>query len=154
MKTDIESRRLLLVEDDPAMRDLMSEVLRDAGYAVDAAENGARALVEVFRDAGLDGYDLVLSDVRMPGMDGLELAWVLRDLDGPPIVLVSAFATPQLRQEARDAGVLALVSKPFDSERLVDLIRTLCAAPIDGAGLGPDAACSGIDTPMLHEPPR
>lgn len=126
MEPTTEPRRLLLVEDDPAMRDLMTEILRDAGYAVDAAENGSRAVIEMFRAAGLDGYDLVVSDVRMPGMDGLELAWLLRDLGGPPIVLVSAFATPELRREALDAGVLELLSKPFDSDRLVALIRELC----------------------------
>ena len=126
MEPTIVPKRLLVVEDDPAMRDLVTEVLRDAGYVVDPAENGARAVIEVFRHAGLDGYDLVVSDVRMPGMDGLDLAWLLRDLAGPPIVLVSAFATPELRQEALDAGVLEILSKPFDSDRLVAVIREVC----------------------------
>lgn len=115
--------RLLLVEDDPAMRDLMVEVLSDAGYDVKATGGGSKAILELFRPPGLGGYDVVVTDLRMPGMDGIELLRLIRDIGGPPVVLVSAFATPDVREEALEAGVVEVVSKPFEAAFLLSSIE-------------------------------
>ena len=118
-----DAARLLVVEDDPAMRDLMVELLTDAGYDVMAAPGGSRAVWELFRSPGLNGYDLVVTDLRMEGMDGMELLRLIRDLEGPPVLMVSAFATPEIRDEAFEAGVVEVLSKPFDSDCLLSAVR-------------------------------
>ena len=118
--------RILLVEDDAEMRSLLTEALRDEGYAVDAAENATQAAMAIVAERDtIDAYDLVLSDVRMPGITGIELTAFVRRLLGPPVVLVSGFATPELIREGRDAGAITVLAKPLDLGRLIALVRKL-----------------------------
>ena len=121
--------RILLVEDDPSMRALLAEILRGEGYAVDAAADGTRAAERLFVDDALADYDLIVSDVRLPGMGGVELAAHVSRAMGPPVLLMSAFATPQLVQEGVAAGAVDVIAKPFDLNHLITVLRRL--APPD-----------------------
>ncbi|HZI18170.1 MAG TPA: sigma-54 dependent transcriptional regulator [Pyrinomonadaceae bacterium] len=106
---------LLIVDDEQGMRQLLSHVFGRAGHAVRVAENGARAL-ELLRESPAD---LVVSDVRMPDMDGIELLRRVRELlPGTAVVLMTAFATVETAREAFKLGADDFIQKPFDVEEL------------------------------------
>ena len=108
-------RRVLVVEDTTDIRELLVDILATEGYAVDACVNGAEAL------ALLSGgrYDLVLLDLMMPVMDGLQLLEELRRAGGdpPPVVVMSAFE--RFRSDVGELGAKAFIGKPVDIDRLL-----------------------------------
>ena len=114
------STHLLLVEDDHDLRDALESTLRRAKWdvtAVDSAEAGLAALQ-------LRSADLVVSDIRLPGMDGLALLQRLREQSGhTPVVLMTAHADAMLAIAALKAGARDLLLKPFGAEQLVDVVR-------------------------------
>lgn len=112
--------RVLVAEDDADMRALVASTLRIDGYDVDEALDGGDALISITtsRIPGHDDYDLVLSDVRMPVMTGLELATRLKRMGyKTPVLLMSAFADATLHESARSLG-LGMLVKPFDLDEL------------------------------------
>jgi CheY-like chemotaxis protein len=116
--------RVLVVEDEVLLRNLVAEELRAAGCQVTEAGRADEAIAYI--EAG-GGADLVFSDVQLPGAaDGVDLARVLRRLDADlPVILTSAAATP-----ARVAGDWRFVPKPYDLPRLIDdILATLGAQP-------------------------
>jgi len=127
--------RLLLAEDDDAFRELLREALEAAGFEVDAVASG-RALEARLEEAVVlpDGprYDLVVSDVRMPGASGLDVLerHYPRDPD-TPFLLVTAFGDRVTHARAAEFDV-AVIDKPFDVDELV----ARCWALVDGWGAG------------------
>jgi two-component system response regulator AtoC len=113
------SQRVLIVDDDPGLRESLELVLAAEGYEVAAAPDGATALEMV--EAVLP--DVVLCDLRMPGMDGMELLPLLsRRLPGATVVLMSAYGTQDLAIEAMRRGAYDYLAKPFQpSEVLLTL---------------------------------
>ena len=113
------SARVILAEDDKALRDVLAAVLRKAGYEVVEAADGTR-LVDLMADEllqrdHLDVYDLIISDVRMPRWTGLEVLRSLRAAgDRTPVLLITAFGDSGLHQEALRLGVTSMLDKPFD----------------------------------------
>ncbi len=125
---------VLIAEDDDEMRYLMTRALRRDGYDVLAVSDAdtLAALLEATRSDGRDP-DLVVSDVRMPGMSGLELVRWLRDRSWPMrTVLVSAFADDDTCTTARRLGVSHVLSKPFDLDDLRTVALHLLARPRPG----------------------
>ena len=120
-----EAHRVLLVEDDPALRQVYAGSLSELGHAVRTARDGATALSQLADDWM---PCIIFLDLRMPGMDGWEFARRLRaderwkDL---PIVVVAAHF--RIDQEAREIGAAAWLQKPFDLNRLDEQIRIFCA---------------------------
>ncbi|HSX62164.1 MAG TPA: response regulator [Tahibacter sp.] len=115
--------RVLLVEDNPINRQVAQELLRDAGLAVDCAGNGLEALQRL----ELTPYDVVLMDVQMPEMDGMEATRRLkRDprLAKIPVIALTAHALASDRKRFLDAGMDDYLSKPIEESRL---LRTLAA---------------------------
>ena len=113
-------RNVLIVDDEDSMRHLLSVILTDHGYAVRAVSNGEDALKEIqARD-----YDVVLSDVRMPRMSGLELlAAVKRVQPELTFIVMSAYGTHEDAIEAMKAGAYDYVSKPFKPDEVVLVLR-------------------------------
>ena len=108
---------ILVVDDEPLIRDLVADVLRDAGYAVLTAPDGQAALEVVAREPP----SLVLMDMMMPRMDGPTAYRAMRQHPhgaGLPVILMSAATDPV----GLDAEALAFVPKPFDLEQLLALI--------------------------------
>ncbi|MFL5299352.1 MAG: sigma-54-dependent transcriptional regulator [Anaeromyxobacteraceae bacterium] len=113
-------RNVLIVDDEESMRHLLSVVLRDHGYEARAVSNGEDALREL---AGRD-YDLVLSDVRMPRMDGLALLReVLRLRPDLTVIVMSAYGTHDTAIEAMKAGAYDYVSKPFKPDEVLLVLK-------------------------------
>lgn len=112
-------KRILIVDDDPSIVDKLSRLLAGR-YDVDMASNGFEALKRL--DTG--GFDLMLLDLRMPGLDGAGLVHELRahGIEMPTIVM-SAFAN--VAGQARELGVTNYLAKPFDIERLEAMIDGL-----------------------------
>src|SRR5205085_9400817 len=112
---------LLIVDDEPGMRQLLSHVFgRGAGHTVRAAENGAKA-PELLRG---EPADLIISDVKMPDMNGIELLRQVREfLPDAGVVLMTAFATVETAREAFKLGADDFIQKPFDVEELKLIVR-------------------------------
>jgi len=114
--------KILVVEDDPDIRTILSRFLARRGYAVIATENGVEALERLAHEP----VDLVLSDVRMPRMDGLELLQAVRDRDPDvQMVLMTAYSTVRDAVEAIQAGAADYVEKPIDFRRLERVVTNV-----------------------------
>jgi CheY-like chemotaxis protein len=121
--------RLLIAEDLAINRELLAALFRDSGYSFDVVADGAAAVEAV--EAG--DYDLVLMDVQMPGMDGLEASRAIRAMPPPrgdlPILALTAGSSEEERRDCREAGMNGHVGKPYDREILLrQVARTLDAA--------------------------
>ena len=106
------AKRILIVDDDPETLELLANMVRSLGHDVETANDGFEALAKV----GLD-IDLILLDVKMPGMDGFEVARSVRKRYLPnelPIIMVTGMATREDRIEAVKAGANEFIAKPFD----------------------------------------
>jgi two-component system, OmpR family, response regulator len=114
--------RILVVEDDPTLRDSLAVTLRAEGYEIETAESGAAALVsfDAFRP------DLALLDVRLPaGPDGLDLARELRARGDVPVLFLSALGELQDRVAGFEAGGDDYLTKPFSTSELLLRIQAL-----------------------------
>jgi DNA-binding NtrC family response regulator len=111
---------VLVVDDEAAVRYTLRAILEDEGVEVVEAEDGLAALERI--DAG--GVDLVLSDVRMPRMDGMQLLAELSRRPGAPrVVLITAFGSERLAVQSMKAGALDYFAKPFEVEDIVRVVR-------------------------------
>jgi CheY-like chemotaxis protein len=123
--------RLLLVDDETPVLEVLSEYFSTQGYAVQTAGTGADALAA----ARHSRPDLVLLDIRMPGMDGVEVLKKLRDFDPSlAVIMVTANEDMALARETLKIGAFDYVSKPFDF-RYLD--RAVSAALVQGGALAP-----------------
>ena len=126
---DFKGKHILLVEDNELNREIAQEILREYGFLVDSAENGAVA-VEKVSTAAPGSYDLVLMDVQMPIMDGYTATRKIRALDDParaklPIIAMTANAFDEDRRNALESGMNGFLSKPIVIDDLVQELRKI-----------------------------
>lgn len=121
--------RVLLADDDVEMCRLIATALRRAGYGVTMCANGINLLDHLgsyIMRGGTHDYSLIITDIRMPGVTGMEVLEGLRHVhDAPPIVLITAFGDRETHREARRFGALAVLDKPFDLDHLIGLVRSV-----------------------------
>lgn len=113
--------RALVVDDSRAIREAMTTMLGSEGWIVDVAEDGERAL----QLARQQRYDLVVTDLEMPELNGFEFIARLRGddrLKATPVVVITSRANPEHRRRARDLGVRALVAKPITRRKLLEAL--------------------------------
>ncbi len=110
---------VLIVDDDEDIRDFMELGLRDAGYRVLSADNGAAALA-VLAQAG---SDLILLDMRMPVMDGWAFARAYRQQPPPHVPIVVLTAARDAARRAAEIGADGFLSKPFDLDELTAAVK-------------------------------
>ncbi|AWA42593.1 response regulator [Trueperella pyogenes] len=118
--TDPATVRALVIEDETLIRLDIVETLQDAGYTVVAEGASGDEAVEL---AAEHNPDLIVMDVKMPGMDGLTAAERILAEQQVAIVMLTAFSQKELVERARDAGAMAYVVKPFTPEHLVPAVE-------------------------------
>lgn len=139
--------RILVVEDDPFIREVIATALGEEGFPVDVVEDGARA----WRYLASHRPSMAIVDIALPGMDGLTLCRELRARetdDHLPVIMVSAMTSPSVVKAARDAGADLFLDKPFDLGDLLSYVHELLTPEglsMPMAEVGVDAGVSGGD---------
>ena len=113
--------KILIADDDPIIRKLLSEVLITDGHQVEAKENGREALEEVKRQA----YDLVFMDVHMPVMNGLEALIAMRRVVPKINVAMMDSYPDKLASQSQEEGAITCMHKPFELEQIREIIREI-----------------------------
>jgi two-component system, NtrC family, response regulator HydG len=113
----VSSVEILVVDDEPGMRDTLVDILEGEGYSVAAAHDGDAAL----RATKDRAFDVIVMDIRMPGRDGVS---VLEELGTPPpqIIMMTAYALEDRLRAAVEGNAYALVHKPFHVDHLLGLV--------------------------------
>lgn len=118
---------LLVVDDDPAVRELLSKALTAAGYLVDVAVDGASALARLSEKA----YDLMITDLKMPGQDGLSLIRQARlTTQGLPVIVITGYSSEATAIEAINLGVAGYLTKPFRLPRILAATARALGEPV------------------------
>ncbi|HZQ14492.1 MAG TPA: response regulator [Pseudolabrys sp.] len=119
--------RILIAEDDDAVRELLLRALDEDGHDLTAAADGAQALEALGRNGG--AYDLLLTDVKMPVLDGIALALAAgRDHPDLAIMLMTGYADQRERAHGLDALVHDVINKPFSVEQIKSAVREALVA--------------------------
>ncbi len=140
-------RKVLVVDDDPVVRKSFDRVLSSKGYAVITAENGEEAL----RKLNEEKYDLVYTDIRMPGMSGLEVAEEVRARKPwTPVVIVTGYGTDAAETRAKAAGVTSFLHKPLSPKMIEESARDAMTAPAVAAEAA--ALPAAAELPMAEAP--
>jgi CheY-like chemotaxis protein len=147
-------RKVLVVDDDPVVRKSFDRVLSSKGYAVITAENGEEAL----RKLNDEKYEIVYSDIRMPGMNGLEVAEKIKARQPwTPVVIITGYGTDIAEERAKAAGVSSFLHKPLSAAMIEDSARDALATPAEvveavvlpAATEAPAAAVSALKNMVL-----
>lgn len=121
------AKTVLSVDDSPSVRQMVKLTLAGAGYTVLQAADGAEGLAKA-KDTAVD---LVVTDLNMPVMNGLDLIRALRQLPayrGVPILFLTTESDAAMKQEAKAAGATGWITKPFQQEQLVSVVRKVLGA--------------------------
>ena len=120
LDVDRQAPRILVVDDEPSMRQMLAIVLKREGYDVSLAENGRMAVAALERGP----FDLLISDIKMPDMSGVEVLRAAKQID-PDIlgIMITAFASTETAIEAMRLGACDYLSKPFDIDLLKMKVR-------------------------------
>src|SRR5690606_15816501 len=138
--------RILVVDDEIGIRELLSEILYDEGHSVEVAENAAQA-----REARLRARpDLVLLDIWMPDTDGVSLLkeWAARGLLDMPVIMMSGHATVDTAMEATRIGAVDFLEKPIAMQKLLEAVASgLERTVVVPKSVMQNAARAGVNTP-------
>lgn len=118
----MEQNRILIVDDDPNIREVLSVLLGSEGYSVDQAEDGEEALKKVDKDKNID---LVILDIMMPGMSGVEVCAYIRKKSPVPVLFLTAKSQDQDKVEAYTEGGDDYLVKPFSQTELLMKVKSL-----------------------------
>ncbi len=120
---EVKRKRILVVDDSPATREVVSGLLRGAGYEVVTAENGIQAM----RELGKEDFDLVVTDINMPQMDGYDLTKYIREtphLKALPVIMLTSFGSSEERKKGKEVGADEYLTKgSFDPAKFLEIIR-------------------------------
>ena len=118
--------KILVIDDEPGIRDLLDTLLSRKGYDVVLADSGQKGL-EIFRRAGAD---VIVLDLKMPGMDGVTVVRAIHNLNPTqPIVILTGAGSPETEQQVRALGVTEYVEKEFSLHLLGDALKRLLIHP-------------------------
>jgi CheY-like chemotaxis protein len=120
---------VLIIEDDKLTLTALKHAIKEEGHKVETAENAEEAISKIESD----GFDLILSDIMMPGISGLSLITILRTvhLIKTPIVVMSALSNQPLLEAAYEAGANDFIAKPFTRESLMEKLEKYSSTPTE-----------------------
>jgi two-component system chemotaxis response regulator CheY len=119
------AKTIMVVDDSASMRQMVNFTLEGAGYAVVEAEDGVDALAK----CGRQKMDLIITDLNMPNMDGIQLIRQLRAAPSyrfTPIVLLTTESHQEKKVEGKTAGATGWIGKPFQPEKLLAVVKKVC----------------------------
>lgn len=110
---------VLIVDDEERFLEVLSDVLRDKGYRVDIASDGTQLMSKVRKTH----FDIILLDIRLPGINGVQAFIEIKDeIPHTAVIMMTAYSVEELVKEALEKGAYACLYKPFDIDRLLDII--------------------------------
>ena len=121
------TKKILSVDDSASIRQMVQLTLQGAGYSVIQANDGADGLAK----AKATQVDMIVTDLNMPIMNGLSLIIELRKLPayrGVPIVFLTTESDPEMKKKAKEAGATGWITKPFQQEQLVGIVKKVLGA--------------------------
>jgi DNA-binding NtrC family response regulator len=119
---DDNKKRILVVEDDAEMRSLLKDFFEEEGFETDSVSNGS----EAFRKLAKGSFDLVITDVRMPGLTGLDILPGIKKLQPEaPIIVITAFGSEEACRKAFERGATAYLEKPLHFCKLRTMIHEI-----------------------------
>ena len=117
-----EQSKILIVDDSQELTDVIHEYMEIYGFIVDTTTESTDAL----RLIGANGYDVIVSDIHMPGMDGLELMGRIKNkYPDLPVVLITGYSISEARKIAMEKGADAFVAKPFHMKEILDVVTNI-----------------------------
>ena len=116
-----ELKRILVIDDEPIVRATVNRILsKEIGYDVTLAENGKNG-IERFKN---ENYDLILLDIKMPDIDGLDVLHEIVSYNpNQTVIIISGFYTEETKEEAQKKGVFAFIEKPFTPFQLLEIVK-------------------------------
>mgnify|MGYP005835923795 CR=1 FL=1 len=115
-------KRILIIEDDEEMRSLLRDFFEEDGFEIDSVGNGS----EAFRKIAREPFDLIITDIRMPGLTGLDILPGIKKLQPKvSIIVITAFGSEEIRRKAFDRGATAYLEKPIQFNKLRILIHEM-----------------------------
>lgn len=115
--------RILITDDDGDLRELLTEAVKNWGYDVSVAKDGE----ETLRKLRMERYDIIITDLMMPGMDGLTLLEKVKELDKEILVIIiTGYATIETAVKAIETGAYDYIAKPFRLDELMIVIKNAC----------------------------
>jgi DNA-binding response OmpR family regulator len=122
---DDNKKRILVVEDDAEMRSLLKDFFTEEGFEIDSVSNGS----EAFRILVRELFDLVITDIRMPGLTGLDIIPGIKKLQPEaPIIVITAFGSEEVHRRAIERGATAYLEKPLRFHELRTMIREIISS--------------------------
>ena len=126
MTAEPAAPRLLIAEDDDSVRDFLERALREAGYIVRSAADGLQALELL----GRGRYDLLITDIVMPGLDGIALALkIAQDYPDTRVLMITGYAAERQRAHNLDSLIHQVLAKPFSLEEILSAVTDALAKP-------------------------
>ena len=114
--------RIMIIEDDEEMRSLLKDFFEEEGFETDSVSNGVDAL----RMFSKDHFDLVITDIRMPGLTGLDILPRIRRLKPEtPVIVMTAYGSDDVRRRAFERGATTYLEKPIQLSKLRSVIREM-----------------------------
>ena len=114
------AEKILVVDDEPAVGAAIADSLRSAGYEPETATDGVTALSLISATT----YDLIVSDVAMPGLTGLQLLALIKERQpSPEVILITAYSTEEVAAQALERGAFGYLGKPFEVDDLLERVK-------------------------------
>lgn len=142
---------ILVVDDEPGIRDLLSEILNDEGHSVDLAANATQARAA----RGASQYDLILLDIWMPDTDGVSLLkeWAAAGVLSMPVIMMSGHATIDTAVEATRIGAFSFLEKPITLQKLLKAVEQGLIRSAANQGLAASASAAQTAQPQASAQP-
>jgi CheY-like chemotaxis protein len=124
-------KNILIIDDDNLVARSLEKYLESRGYSVEVANNGNEALEKTEKSA----FNLIISDIRMPGMNGVETLKRIREYsaryqkEGPPAIIITGYADDETYRQAEELGIVGCIQKPFDLDELIEIVNKNLEVP-------------------------